>query len=412
MKKLLLTIILTIPLIISGQTKLYESSKYDFIGYIDNKPIYYHSIVKDYKIYKRVLYKSFLESSSNIIIEEINEVKNRIVYVNNSIKVEFQYLGDEKNKASINLKSEELFCFKYNTLGIESKDMLFNYVLNSNIMVFPSTNEDKLHLNYISYIHLKHDSDIVSLPLIGNHIFMDENEEYLYFSSRMLCDNFSTMPLNVYRVKIGDWNNPELILEEVNDWFLIPDKEIIYARIYLGKEEKDKRILYNIETKSYAKIDNKHAQRAIKYEGKYYYESKERSEPIKFLPIEIPESFPYKDERIICGKNSKNIISNLPNSQKPFTGTFITEQLLYEAPEAELTKLTKEELRILRNAFYARQGYQFKSKDLQEFFNQFEWYPKMVERNNYLEITNEDVVIAPIDKERVDLIKEIESGKH
>jgi len=34
----------------------------------------------------------------------------------------------------------------------------------------------------------------------------------------------------------------------------------------------------------------------------------------------------------------------------------------------------KDELRILRNAFYAKYNFMFKSSDLQIFFNQFDWY--------------------------------------
>ena len=35
---------------------------------------------------------------------------------------------------------------------------------------------------------------------------------------------------------------------------------------------------------------------------------------------------------------------------------------------------TKEELRILRNLIYAQYGYVFQSKDLRDYFSQFEWY--------------------------------------
>jgi len=45
---------------------------------------------------------------------------------------------------------------------------------------------------------------------------------------------------------------------------------------------------------------------------------------------------------------------------------------------------TKEELRILRNAIYAQHGLAFRSKDLQDYFNQFPWYipdPGLSEKN-------------------------------
>ena len=34
----------------------------------------------------------------------------------------------------------------------------------------------------------------------------------------------------------------------------------------------------------------------------------------------------------------------------------------------------KDELRLMRNAIYARHGYTFRSKDLSDYFSQFDWY--------------------------------------
>jgi hypothetical protein len=49
--------------------------------------------------------------------------------------------------------------------------------------------------------------------------------------------------------------------------------------------------------------------------------------------------------------------------------------LLFCGDDAEcLHDLTVEELRIMRNFFYARQGLAFKSKDLTDYFSQFIWY--------------------------------------
>lgn len=48
---------------------------------------------------------------------------------------------------------------------------------------------------------------------------------------------------------------------------------------------------------------------------------------------------------------------------------------------------TKEQLRYLRNAIYAFHGYQFKSQDLQTYFNdqRKHWYPKVVDNPNFSE---------------------------
>lgn len=41
---------------------------------------------------------------------------------------------------------------------------------------------------------------------------------------------------------------------------------------------------------------------------------------------------------------------------------------------SDLSGLSKSELRILRNAIYARHGYKFKSADLLQYFSQYSWY--------------------------------------
>lgn len=62
---------------------------------------------------------------------------------------------------------------------------------------------------------------------------------------------------------------------------------------------------------------------------------------------------------------------------------------------------TCEELRILRNAIYARHGRKFKSRDLQEYFESKDWYKP---RNT--EVT--DAMLSPIEKHN---IKEIQKAE-
>lgn len=410
MKIKFLILLLAISKISYCQISNYVNNEFNFIGYFNDIPIYQYNQLETNSIKNYTLFKSNMDKNGVIQFNTFKELNNQVLFYNDLLQVHVIYNIDNY-LVSIKNDTLEYTNYIYNSIGYEIRNFKFGLVKEKNIIIFPFIQKQGTGLDQISYKNLNSSNDLIKLPLFGDHFFIDDKEEYLYFSSDMICDNFSTMPLNIYRVKIEDWNNPELILEEVNDWFLIPDKNLIYVRIHLGKEERNKRILYNIETKTYAKIDDMHAQRAVKYEGKYYYESRERNQPIKYFPIDIPIVFPFKDERIICGNNSENIISNLPNSQKPFTNTFITEELLYNSTNKELLELKKEELRKLRNAFYARQGYQFKLKDLQNFFGKFDWYHKMVERNKYLEISNEEVVISPKDKKRVELILEIENSK-
>lgn len=41
---------------------------------------------------------------------------------------------------------------------------------------------------------------------------------------------------------------------------------------------------------------------------------------------------------------------------------------------SDLQYYTKDQLRLIRNYFYAKQGYNFKSKDLSQLFSQYDWY--------------------------------------
>lgn len=41
---------------------------------------------------------------------------------------------------------------------------------------------------------------------------------------------------------------------------------------------------------------------------------------------------------------------------------------------SDISHLSKADMRILRNAVYARHGYKFKSADLQDYFSRYSWY--------------------------------------
>lgn len=77
----------------------------------------------------------------------------------------------------------------------------------------------------------------------------------------------------------------------------------------------------------------------------------------------------------------------------------------YNLDQEELGMMTlqnynKETLRIMRNWIFARHGYKFKSKDLQDYFGQFSWYePKYSDVTKYLNST---------EKENIETLKEAE----
>lgn len=67
----------------------------------------------------------------------------------------------------------------------------------------------------------------------------------------------------------------------------------------------------------------------------------------------------------------------------------------------ELVDLSLEDLRVKRNEVYARKGRKFNSKDLQEYFNQFEWYEPKYD--------NVQELLTKHDRENIRKVKKAES---
>ena len=58
------------------------------------------------------------------------------------------------------------------------------------------------------------------------------------------------------------------------------------------------------------------------------------------------------------------------------------------------------DVRILRNAIFARHGYRFKSQDLQEYFSQFSWYiPRFDDVTSHL---------SEVERENIKFLKSLE----
>ena len=68
----------------------------------------------------------------------------------------------------------------------------------------------------------------------------------------------------------------------------------------------------------------------------------------------------------------------------------------------DLLNLTREGLRVLRNAIYARHGFRFNSTDLSEYFSQFPWY-----NANFINVDN---YLTEIDKSNILLIQMVENN--
>ena len=388
--------------VLSQEINEYIAGNFDFVGNKENINIYrYRDINNPINASHNSLYYSVLKQNNQVAFElyKQQDKDKRTIYIEDSLHVFVQnrYLTIKHKQNKFEFNFNDLRLNKNRGIAFDSKEN----ILYLSIKITPE------HYQLAKFNLNNNEKKLVLLPLLGFNPSIIDN--YLYFSAYHICDWYSVYTEDVYRVKIGDWNNPELVLENVDpgNWFLIPESNVIYADIL---EEKGKGVLYNADTKSYKVIDAIYGDRVIKYEGQYYYEVKPNNSPITYKPVELPSAYPQKDDRVLCPDKKKRYF-NLPNSQKPFTSTFITDELLYNTDEERLKQLDKKKLRLLRNAFYARQGYKFKSHDLQEFFGQFDWYNQLLKSYKVLEITNENIVISPKDKRRVDLILEIENSK-
>ena len=405
-----LLILLAFPFNLFSQVLIsnYSVKDFDFVGFIDNKPIFryvynYHKIGDTMPIEKAVQWGLYTIKSNKYINFHLYEKPDldlgRTLFVNDDKRIYWDY----KNKNKLKVITNDI---SYNII---LKDNLINLPIFSSInnIIIYSTRIEK----YLNLIEFKNDVLISKLPILGINNYILNG--YLYFDYHHISKSRATpSPVDLYRVKIGDWNNPELLTEFISDsWLPLNDSIVLMTLPIKGK---GKQVFYNINNKTYVETETKLPTTYIKYEGKDYLLGVKRDEyginkyALQPYP-DIPE-YGYKKD------NQREILPrvldvNLPNKDKQFSGTFITDELLYNATKEELKKLSSEKLRILRNAFFARQGYDFNSDDLKKFFGQFEWYNQLLESNEFFEISNEDVVISPKDKERVELILEIESSK-
>ena len=73
---------------------------------------------------------------------------------------------------------------------------------------------------------------------------------------------------------------------------------------------------------------------------------------------------------------------NSPKNWRPF-------DLSTEIDTAYLEGMTFENLRILRNEIFARKGYRFSSKDLIDYFTEYEWYKAQYDANEVSKLLND-----------------------
>lgn len=312
--------------------------------------------------------------------------------------------------------SENIIIFKNGLNKIEivlnEKDSSYNVRSLYNFSLASVPNSDTVfisaHPEAPIYLFNKKTFEFTPLPLTGSNLYI--RGSYLFFEAPRYSDNYSSFPMDVYRVKLADLKNPEKVLIQVNKWYPYTDN-VLYASTdpFLRLDGEQTYGFYNLKDQTVAKSPGIATQDIIEIKGEPYTLKIAEKDGEKLFKLEelpkLPKSFPYKISET-DNQNPKGEIFqyyNIPLKEKKMTGTVLTQYLMYDAPEERLRELTKDQLRFLRNAFYAFHGYKFKSEDLTEYFNQFDWYQKLTMG----EKSNEDVVLWPGEKERIDLIKQI-----
>lgn len=321
--------------------------------------------------------------------------------------------------------SAEIFYDKINTILkfiIGDKEVGFNvseysfsdptvaYFPNDKFLLIAAHAEAPIYkFNFESY-------ELTPLPLTGGNLRV--KGDYIFFEAMRYSDNYSDFPEDIYRVHKNDLKNPEKIIIQVEENWYPYSPDVVYARTFPKAGDcatkKCQGAFYNLQSRKYAtQEDYIYTEKFFNLNNETYILDIVKNGDEKFFKLKeimtAPSSFPYEMVSDHSQQPRGNIFKyyNIPLKEKTLPGTFVSHEILYEAPASELRKLSKEQLKILRNTFFAFQGYKFSSGSLTKFFNQFDWYQKMIMGDK----SNEDVVIWPDEKKRIALIKEIEESK-
>jgi hypothetical protein len=66
------------------------------------------------------------------------------------------------------------------------------------------------------------------------------------------------------------------------------------------------------------------------------------------------------------------------------------ELLQFSLSELQIASLSPQQMRLLRNAFFAKYGYKFRSPDLLEFFSKFSWYQPQIDEIPSSKLTKDE----------------------
>lgn len=379
----------------------YDYDNFVFVGYKDDLIIYQYFPIFGTRYNENEkfnLYSVILKKDQQVIFKLYKEFNYNVDYIINDCLL----YRENSERYSLLRNNEKLSIERIGNVDIyDNTHSLTQY----NYFYFSTEIRD---IDYLARIDLKQESPKMEvLPIKGRKPIIYNG--WLFYEIDYMSPKYSDPPDAIYRVKIGDWRNPELIVNDVYFGGTVINENLISFRVY--EKEKIRDVTYNILEKSYVETD---IAPLIKYKDKYYQNTLCKDEKTGKTQIcytdvpELPDKFPHEFERQV--EPNQNFLY-LPHTQKPFAGTFITDSLMFFANKEQLKKLSKPQLRKLRNAFYAREGFDFDSKDLNDFFSQFQWYIKTLKQRRIKNSSNDDIYIPPMDMNRINLIKSVENMK-
>ena len=382
--------------------KDYYYGNFVFVGNQNGEVIYQYfpPMGEEYEKSKKFdLYKVNLQKDNRVNLKFLKNFDNNISYFTK------EYLLYHELTQSISLKRNNRY-FKINLKGDINISRRTHSLIQDDIFYF-STKINKI--NYLARIDLSaKEPKMEVLPLKGKEpILLDD---WLYYTIAYKTSDFAVGSVSsIYRVKAGDWRKPELLIDYVEFGGAVIDSNLLSFTVY--DRDEWRKVTYNISDSTYIE---QQISSLIKYKGKKYQrtlcnnpETDKTQLCFEEIP-DLPEEFPHKLDRDIEPNHN---YFHLPPTEKPFTGTFITDSLMFFADKEELQKLSKPQLRKLRNAFYAREGYDFSSQDLKDFFSQYEWYTKTLKRRKAFDLTNDEIYMPPANMERIRLIQSVEKSK-
>lgn len=458
-------VVLIILLFVIGSIKVKSQSEirdnignYTFIGYYDNNVVLreddtwdLYLVIENDDPEEKHHYQLFEKGKNDFIQNE----RTSIDFINNDFRISQKVIIKSKNP--LKLKYELIIqSDKYN-LVLPLDWLRSDFVVNNDKNLVITTGKvnyncdgcdkgDQIAPELMQIDLTKLEPVLENIGIRGKHPVILNNNLYFhqYFEEFSYDEKY-----NLYRVPLREWEKTELVFRQsFRKCYVFPNEKLLFASIYDPNKNNTRYILYSIDSKSYEflkELDNLYVPEypyekwsqdasagASLYSFKYNTPVLSRSQYhyVKNLPEtytkkyrELHAYYAGDDGFIYKGYEANDDLPkrvdlkasmlelrkhNFPRLEKPFNATFITDNLMYVASKEELDKLSKDELRLLRNAFFARLGYKFKSEDLQDFFGQFEWYNNSEDR---LKLKNEDIIIPDEDKKRVDLILEIENNK-